>query len=83
MGFGSKKSFELPVSIGNLVYLSNFFKGGNGTPHDVCLLGPIENFINSNEWGVASVDNTFVVFDRSNTLLSLRTDQYFRMSAYI
>ncbi len=63
MGIGSKKSFEWPASISILTYLSNFFKGSNGTPHDGCLLESKENFLDVNGWGIASVNNIYVVFD--------------------
>jgi hypothetical protein len=61
MGFGSKKSFEEPVTVSDLVYLAHFLKGSDGPSHDGSLLWSIENLFDGNWQRVPSVDDTFVM----------------------
>ncbi len=61
MGFGSKKGFEEPATISDLVYLVHFLEGNDGPPHDGSLLWPKENFFDSNWQRVPSVDYTFIM----------------------
>ncbi len=64
MGFGSKKGFEEPVTISDLVYQAHFLKGSNGPSHDGSLLWPIENFFDGNWRRVPSVNYTFIMLYR-------------------
>ncbi len=64
MGFGSKKSFEEPATVSDLVYLAHFLKGSDSPPPDGSLLWPIENLFDGNWRRVPSVNDTFVMLYR-------------------
>jgi hypothetical protein len=48
MGFGSKKGFEEPATINDLVYRAIFLKGSDDPPHDGSLFWPIDNLFGGN-----------------------------------
>ncbi len=61
MRFGSKKGFEEPATVSDLVYLVYFLKGSDGPPHGGSLLWPKENLFVGTWRGVPSVDYTFIM----------------------
>jgi hypothetical protein len=64
MGFGGKDSLEEPPPVMNLADVPNFLEGSNGLAHDLNFLWAILYLLDCNRGSVASVNNTFVVFDQ-------------------
>ena len=63
MGLRREDGFEEPTPIVYLAYVANLFQSSDGFAHDRKFLGAVHDLFHRDGVGVASVDDTFVVFD--------------------